>query len=297
MARDPPLRTVARPTTTLPVLEENAVPFAHCTDCGTPALIDPSGRCPEGHLVGAAGARVAAAIGSASPHPDEPHPWVREVVLEPVDLEDHAPRVARPLSVRSTPDVVGAPDAAGAEDLLRELHALGDLHDLGGAPTAAPTAAPTQAVAPAPPVDAPAPAPAPPAAPAPLVTPQSLATPAPPSSPDEATDLDELASLVSAMGMVEDRASERPADPTPVPSLRPVALAPEPAAAPATPLSDAAPPDAASPTPPAAPSTTDAVDATTQVTTPPPAAPLDGLTFSAKGGKPARSGKRGLFRR
>jgi hypothetical protein len=32
-----------------------AVPFAHCPACAGPAVLDPPGRCPEGHLVGAAG--------------------------------------------------------------------------------------------------------------------------------------------------------------------------------------------------------------------------------------------------
>jgi hypothetical protein len=118
------------------------VPFAHCLDCGTSALVDPSGRCPEGHVVGAAGARVTAAIGSATPHPDEPQPWVRQVELDPaaLDAARPAPRVARPLSVPATDQPVRTDRAAvsaAAEDLLRELHALGDL---GGGPTPRPTA-------------------------------------------------------------------------------------------------------------------------------------------------------------
>jgi hypothetical protein len=115
------------------------VPFAHCIDCGTSALIDPSGRCPEGHEVGAAGARVASAIGSAGPHPDEPLPWVGTVELDPavLDAAPPEPRVARPPSVPTNDETAGVPAAPGApaagatDELLRELHALGDFGDFG----------------------------------------------------------------------------------------------------------------------------------------------------------------------
>jgi hypothetical protein len=151
------------------------VPFAHCIDCGNSALIDPSGRCPEGHIVGAAGARVAAAIGSATPHPDEPLPWVHQVVLDPDLLDDDAaePRTVRPPSVPSAPDPSPRADQVATDDLMRELHALGDLSDLGD--LAGPSPSPTAAAAPATPSPAPAAAPAnavptPPApAPAPVV--------------------------------------------------------------------------------------------------------------------------------
>ena len=46
----------------------------HCLDCGMSVVVDPNGVCPEGHTVGAAGARVASAIGSDIPFPDEPKP-------------------------------------------------------------------------------------------------------------------------------------------------------------------------------------------------------------------------------
>jgi hypothetical protein len=199
------------------------VPFAHCIECGSSALIDPSGRCPEGHTVGAAGARVAAAIGSARPHPDEPQPWVRQVQLEPglVDEAPVEPRTARPLSVPSAPEPSPRQDQASTEDLMRELHALGDLGDLADlAGTSTPAAAPAPA-APAP--AAPAPATPAPAAPAPAPptpaattspTPAPTSAPAPTSSPAPTSDLGPARPHLVAVPPLEDPALR----PAPAPS-------------------------------------------------------------------------------
>jgi hypothetical protein len=243
-------RAVPAPTAT-PVApadapaRSNDVPFAHCIDCGSSALIDPSGRCPEGHTVGAAGARVAAAIGSATPHPDEPQPWVHQVQLAPevVDAAPPEPRTVRPPSVPTAPEPerFAGPraDQAATDDLMRELHALGDLGgfaDVDGPAPAATTprlaSAPTPAPAPvhlAP--EAPV-APVAPATPAAPPTPTSLedtteivtssvrplfpapavraGVPAPPSSPEEATDLSSLANLAAAVRSLDEREAETP---------------------------------------------------------------------------------------
>ncbi|WP_052664450.1 hypothetical protein [Nitriliruptor alkaliphilus] len=235
------------------------MPFAHCTDCGAPALIDPSGRCPEGHEVGHAGARVAAGIGTSVPHPDEPKPWVGVVDIDPIliDSQPPQPRVALPPSLPASRDTTPAaateavaPAAESSDDLLRVLHDLGDLGGLG-----------SDGPAVAPPRPTPAPAsqdPVPPVPPANLaVTPGS---PAPPSSPEEATGLDELASLAAAIGSLDDRDASAARPVSPPPTAHPVAApAPTPsasmldelwvAAEPSPPM----PPAAAAPPAPAAP--------------------------------------------
>jgi hypothetical protein len=235
------------------------VPFAHCIDCGSSALIDPSGRCPEGHTVGAAGARVAAAIGSATPHPDEPQPWVHQVQLAPevVDAAPPEPRTVRPPSVPAAPEPAPSAgpraDQAATDDLMRELHALGDLGGFAdvAAPTLAattprpsPTPTPTLAAAPTPaPVQL---APVSPATPAWPPVPVALEdtteigvpsvrplfpgaavradVPAPPSSPEEATDLSSLANLAAAVRSLDEREAE-----TPAPAATPVAAGHHPA--------------------------------------------------------------------
>jgi hypothetical protein len=224
----------------------NDVPFAHCIDCGSSALIDPSGRCPEGHTVGAAGARVAAAIGSATPHPDEPQPWVHQVQLaaEVVDAAPPEPRTVRPPSVPTAPEPERSTgpraDQVATDDLMRELHALGDLGGFGDVADPAPAATtPAPAPAPTPPTPAPAPlhlasvapvSPATPAAPAvpvaledttEIVTPTvrplfpapavRAGVPAPPSSPEEATDLSSLANLAAAVRSLDEREAAPPA--------------------------------------------------------------------------------------
>jgi hypothetical protein len=108
----------------------------HCSACGTAVVVDPSGLCPDGHHVGAAGARVAASMGSATPHADEPEPWVALVVLDDDPATPAAaPRRARPVAVPG----LETTDDADQESLLQELHALAefDLDGFGGdtAPT------------------------------------------------------------------------------------------------------------------------------------------------------------------
>jgi hypothetical protein len=141
-----------------------------CHDCGIPVVVDPTGSCPDGHHVGAAGARVATAMGTSAPHPDEPEPWVHAVMLDG-DAAD-TPSAARSIQPPSAP---GAPAAADpidaptdAEALLRELHSLAE----GGGPTAGPGSRSTTT---------PSPLPARPAAPPhhPLAPPAAAAPPAP----------------------------------------------------------------------------------------------------------------------
>jgi hypothetical protein len=300
------------------------VPFAHCIDCGNSALIDPSGRCPEGHIVGAAGARVAAAIGSATPHPDEPLPWVHQIELDPelVDGAEGEPRTVRPPSVPTAPDPSPRAEQVATDDLMRELHALGDLGDLAGPvtpPAEAPKApAPVAAtpltpapLAPAPVVPAPSPvapvavrsafedtteiavpAPRPPLFAAPAAGPD---TPAPPSSPDEATDLASLANLAAAVRSLDERETETPA---PARADAPLFAASPPAPGTAHPDQPPAPtaahaaaqPAAAPPAPPAPPSPEPVLASS----------PFDG-SFTARGDRPrradARPAKRSLFRR
>jgi hypothetical protein len=300
------------------------VPFAHCTDCGTPALIDPSGRCPEGHEVGHPGDRVATAIGTSAPHPDEPKPWVGVVDIDPIRIDNQPlePRVALPPSLPAvqgaTPDVVRDPaPAVGSDDLLRELHALGDLDDLGsGGPAETP---PSPARATAPPAAAQPPPPAPAAhAPVQSVPPANLAvtpgSPAPPSSPEEATDLDELASLAAAIGSLDDRGAVTTAPLSPPPSA-PRAPSPTPASSAdvidelwaAAESSHAAPPsaDASSvggppstvPAPPPAPAaaTTRSADAAVPVVPVPAAAPPGPLPAAGETTEPATSPFDGSF--
>jgi hypothetical protein len=140
----------------------------HCLDCGDHVVVDPMGRCPDGHHVGAAGARVAGAIGSDVPHPEEPEPWVARVDLDPeLDAAEPEPaaREVRPMSIPSAPAEPAAdvdPSPARTEDLLRELHELGEL-DAASTPAAVSvpsTPAPVRRVpsAPAKPAAGPAPA-------------------------------------------------------------------------------------------------------------------------------------------
>jgi hypothetical protein len=146
------------------------VPRAHCLDCGDHVVIDPTGRCPSGHEVGIPGARIEGSLGSSTPHPGEPEPWVARVEL---DVELSPPPAATPAREIRPPAAPPAPQAtslptsppaatptARPDDVLRELHSLGDL---GAAPPRADVPAPAASRAAAPP---PPPAPAPPAPPA-----------------------------------------------------------------------------------------------------------------------------------
>jgi hypothetical protein len=158
--------------------EERSVPRAHCLDCGDHVVVDPAGRCPEGHHVGVPGARIEGSLGTS--HPDEPEPWVAKVVLddELTATFPLPPRQARPLAAPPAPergaDPVGGSAAARSDDLLRELHSLGDL-DGTSTPAASTPPVPPAAVPPvAPPV---APAVAAPAAAVPAPRPAEDAEP------------------------------------------------------------------------------------------------------------------------
>lgn len=110
----------------------------HCPDCEMAVVVDPLGICPEGHRVGADAGRIEAAIGDATPHPDEPEPWSAVVEALEVDDEADAPREIRPISMESmeagaapeaSPAPTGSadanvPDPMDSDDVLRELHAL-----------------------------------------------------------------------------------------------------------------------------------------------------------------------------
>jgi hypothetical protein len=183
---------------------------AHCLDCGDHVVVDPAGRCPEGHHVGIAGARIEGALGSHTPHPDEPEPWVARVDLGEEDLPPTpaaAPaREIRPLSVPAAEpplDGAGSTSSTGrSEDLLRELHSLGDLGDLAGpssASSAGPSSAPSHPDAGEPPAVWTAPAAAT-AAPATPVTPPRAPSPAPSSRPafDELTALEAAVQALTA---------------------------------------------------------------------------------------------------
>lgn len=199
----------------------------HCTACDLDVVVDPTGRCPDGHLVGAAGPRVAAAIGSAVPHPDEPEPWVARVEVDDLAIRaaDAAETIGpvtgaaspvaghRPASLdgRQHPSDLGSgtpaprpiPSPAGplpevaapaeglddAEDLLRELHALGGFGAAASPSRVAPTPAPAPAAMTMPAAIAASAAPATPPDSAPA------ARPAPP--PDDV--LDELTALEAAV--------------------------------------------------------------------------------------------------
>ena len=109
-----------------------------CLECGIAVVVDPTGVCPEGHLIGGTGVRVAGAMGTDTRHPDEPEPWVATVVL---DEADAAPvvreRTIRPLRLTGADETTDSAndEAADHESMLRELHALGDIHDTAPAPS------------------------------------------------------------------------------------------------------------------------------------------------------------------
>ncbi|MFP4312631.1 MAG: hypothetical protein ACLFS9_11715 [Nitriliruptoraceae bacterium] len=163
----------------------------HCVACGMAVVIDPQGHCPEGHYVGSRGARVAAAMGSHTAHPEEPEPWVYLIEdLSEVSagvgagLQDAArsnghagtnghastnghvstngttpaaPRRLRPL-LRPSPENDRFDDEpADADELLRELHSLAALEEVVAPPPAREEA---PEVPPTPPATTPPPPPA-----------------------------------------------------------------------------------------------------------------------------------------
>lgn len=208
----------------------------HCVDCGIDVAVDPLGQCPEGHLLPAAGARVSSAIGSDEPYPDEPVPWVGQVVLdEPVETVETvvAERTAQP---SAAPGLAPAQRETVPGDLLREL---GDLSSDAHAGTASPTPG------------APARPDLPPSATATVTAPPASGhapttnghTPAANDHTPEATaatsELSELSALEQAVQSLET-GSTRDAAPTQqpeAPTQQPEAPAPQ-AGAPATDLDD-----------------------------------------------------------
>jgi hypothetical protein len=113
----------------------------HCPDCAMAVVVDPSGMCPEGHYVGAAGARIEAALGRDLPHPDEPQPWIGVVELEASEEPSPEPRQIRPVSIGHATSSADADTDGESTEMLRELHSLTDAdepadaqpeHRLGG---------------------------------------------------------------------------------------------------------------------------------------------------------------------
>jgi hypothetical protein len=105
----------------------------HCPDCAMAVVVDPSGMCPEGHFVGAAGARIEAALGRDVPHPDEPQPWIGVVELESSDEPSPAPRQIRPVSIGHATAGPEADAQGDSSEMLRELHSLTDADGLADA--------------------------------------------------------------------------------------------------------------------------------------------------------------------
>lgn len=99
------------------------MPRVQCFDCDMPVVVDPNGRCPEGHDLGPVGERIEQSLGRTEPHPDEPEPWVAILESdEPGPSDDPEPRRAQPITVGPAPS---DEDAGGStEGLLHELHAL-----------------------------------------------------------------------------------------------------------------------------------------------------------------------------
>jgi len=181
-----------------------------CLECGIAVVVDPTGVCPEGHLVGGTGVRVAGAMGTDTQHPDEPEPWVATVVL---DEADAAPvvreRTIRPVRLAGADETTGSvnDEAADHESMLRELHALGDIHDLSPGPTPARSLRPDRDLSPDPAAtDAPGSAPVPHSPPPPQ---EQVA--------EGFAELSALEAAFHALGYDEDapRQGEQPTGPPP----------------------------------------------------------------------------------
>lgn len=234
---------------------------AYCIACASDMVVDPTGRCANGHEVGRDGNRVAAALASNVPHPDEPEPWVGQVVLDDSELPAPEPVTPRPVAPPSVPGITPSADAAARaqDDAMSELSALSDLAALlDQTPAAMPAAQPLPTPSPGPvpsstvPASTPPP-PAPSSAPSPGPAPAPHAAPAAPApvAQDAAgwgtgsgrSALDELADLEAAMQQLT--AAEDPPAPF-VQKLPPVEAA-EPRVAPST--MPAAPPPAPRPDP------------------------------------------------
>jgi hypothetical protein len=100
----------------------------HCLDCAAEVVVDPRGYCPSGHQLGTSGARVAEAIGSDTPHPDEPEPWVGRI--DPSEVEEAPTPEPRAPMPQSAPGLApAAPPPPDTQDLFAELGALGDIDE------------------------------------------------------------------------------------------------------------------------------------------------------------------------
>src|SRR5690625_1179237 len=95
-----------------PIPKENGVARVHCPDCDMSVVVDPTGMCPEGHIVAAAGQRGAPSLTHRTSHIATSH---RHVAPDAVASEAVVPGVA-------TPDG-GDEDS----DVLREISALGEI--------------------------------------------------------------------------------------------------------------------------------------------------------------------------
>lgn len=204
------------------------MPRVTCIDCGSEVVVDPTGRCPEGHMLGPAGSRIEHAIGTDTAYPDEPEPWTATITAEEVELPssgsedeaDGATRVARPVQAPAPP-----PDAddgsVDTDSLFSELHTLAQGGDApqhtdngnGASPPAPPTQPPATAPSTRTVPDAPATAEATDA-----TTDADVRAPAAPPSTasprrDEGTAA-ELSDLASLEAMLQEL-SESPSAPTP----------------------------------------------------------------------------------
>lgn len=188
-----------------------------CVDCGGEVIVDPTGRCPEGHMLGPAGSRVDHAIGTDTPHPDEPEPWI--ATIEPDEVEgqaagphaatDGATRLAQPVKSPG-PAAASSNGTVDTDTLFNELHTLSQQSGDASPHTSNGTHAPQPTTATPAPADAadtsadpqqPSSIASQPSAPVePTQTPPADATPTgPTTSPrrngDTATELSDLASL------------------------------------------------------------------------------------------------------
>lgn len=93
----------------------------HCLECGNQVVVDPRGLCPEGHEVGASGARIEHAMGHEVAHPDEPEPWVYSIGTDEVAVPPRPPAVGALLGASNG----RAPSAGGRADGELEVSAGG----------------------------------------------------------------------------------------------------------------------------------------------------------------------------
>lgn len=261
------------------------MPRVTCVECAGEVVVDPSGRCPEGHLVGTEGARVEHAIGTGAPHPEEPEPWVATIAADEIDggdaSPDNAPPPARPAPVRAPGFATTAEAEAPADtdDLFHELQSLAEPSDQrparsgnGATPAPAPATPPAAAEAsaaavpdgsdehPAPTDPGDTPRPGGPAGPSASDDLNAASTPAGSDDDHRASDVaaleamlqgfdDEPLAEVTELDAFRDAASAGHADGSP---SRPATTTPEPPTRPGTSAPEQPPTDApsAQPSPP-----------------------------------------------